>query len=76
VTRPVKKATNLSIRTDLLEDARALDINLSRELETHLENVIRQRRAEQWKRDNREAIEAYNRHIERDGLWSDEFRTW
>ncbi|NCT68872.1 MAG: type II toxin-antitoxin system CcdA family antitoxin [Rhodanobacteraceae bacterium] len=76
MTRPVKKATNLSIRTDLLEDARALDINLSRELETHLENVIRQRRAEQWKRDNREAIEAYNRHIERDGLWSDEFRTW
>ena len=76
MTKPVKKATNLSIRTDLLEDARALDINLSRELETHLESVIRQRRAEQWKRDNREAIEAYNRHIERDGLWSDEFRTW
>ena len=76
MTKSAKKATNLSIRADLLEDARALDINLSRELETHLENVIRQRRAEQWKRDNREAIEAYNRHIERDGLWSDEFRTW
>ena len=74
MTKPVKKATNLSIRSDLLEDARALDINLSRELETHLESVIRQRRAEQWKRDNREAIEAYNRHIERDGLWNDEFR--
>lgn len=74
MTKPTKKATNLSIRSDLLEDARALDINLSRELETHLESVIRQRRAEQWKRDNREAIEAYNRHIERDGLWNDEFR--
>lgn len=76
MSNPAKKATNLSIRSDLLEDARALDINLSREFERHLESVIRQRRAERWKRDNREAIEAYNRHIERDGLRRDEFRTF
>lgn len=76
MSNPAKKATNLSIRADLLEDARKLEINLSREFEKHLESVIRQRHAEQWKRDNREAIEAYNRHIERDGLWSDEFRTF
>jgi antitoxin CcdA len=73
---PAKKATNLSIRTDLLQAARALDINLSSELEKHLVEVIRQRRAEQWLKDNREAIEAYNRHIERDGLWSDGLRTF
>lgn len=71
-----KKPTNLSIRTDLLEQARALDINLSSELEKHLVEVIRQRRAEQWLKDNREAIEAYNRHIERDGIWSDGLRTF
>ncbi|MBN8728276.1 MAG: type II toxin-antitoxin system CcdA family antitoxin [Xanthomonadales bacterium] len=74
MVRPAKKATNLSIRTDLLADARELGINLSGEFERHLEQVVRQRRAEQWKRDNREAIEAYNRHIERDGLWNEEFR--
>jgi antitoxin CcdA len=71
-----KKATNLSIRSDLLEQARSLDINLSAELEKHLAEVIRHRRGEQWLRDNREAIEAYNRHIERDGLWSDGLRTF
>ena len=71
-----KKATNLSIRSDLLEEARALEINLSSELEKHLVEVIRKRRGEQWLRDNREAIEAYNRHIERDGLWSDGLRTF
>jgi antitoxin CcdA len=71
-----KKATNLSIRSDLLEQARSLDINLSAEFEKHLAEVIRQRRGEQWLRDNREAIEAYNRHIERDGLWSDGLRTF
>ncbi|GAA0711466.1 type II toxin-antitoxin system CcdA family antitoxin [Dokdonella soli] len=73
---PAKKPTNLSIRSDLLEEARALDINLSAEMEKHLIEVIRQRRAEQWLKDNRAAIEAYNRHIERDGLWSDGLRTF
>jgi antitoxin CcdA len=72
----LKKATNVSIRSDLLEDARALKINLSQEFEKHLTEVVRKHRAEQWLRDNREAIEAYNRHIERDGLWNDEYRTF
>jgi antitoxin CcdA len=71
-----KKPTNLSIRTDLLEQARALDINLSSELEKHLVEVIRQRRAEQWLKDNREAIEAYNRYVEKHGVWSDGLRTF
>ena len=71
-----KKATNLSIRSDLLEQARSLEINLSAEFEKHLTEVIRQRRGEQWLRDNKEAIEAYNRHIQRDGLWSDGLRTF
>ncbi len=70
----LKRPTNVSIRSDLIEQARALDINLSQEFENHLAEVIRRRRAEQWLRDNREAIEAYNRHIERDGLWSDGLR--
>lgn len=71
-----KKPTNLSIRSDLLEQARELNINLSQELEGHLTQLIRRRRAEQWRLDNREAISAYNRHIERDGLWSDGLRSF
>ena len=70
----LKKATNVSIRSDLLEAAKEMKINLSREFEQHLEALVRKNRAEQWLKDNREAIEAYNRHIERDGLWSDGLR--
>ena len=73
---PVKKPTNLSIRSDLLEQARALDINLSSEFEKHLAEVIRQRRGEQWLKENREAIEAYNRYVEKHGVWSDGMRTF
>jgi antitoxin CcdA len=70
----LKKPTNLSIRSDLLEEARALDINLSSEFEKHLVEVIRQRRAERWLKDNREAIAAYNRYFEKYGAWSDGLR--
>ncbi|HSS06524.1 MAG TPA: type II toxin-antitoxin system CcdA family antitoxin [Rhodanobacteraceae bacterium] len=73
---PAKKPTNLSIRSDLLEQARALDINLSSEFEKHLAEVIRQRRGEQWLKENREAIEAYNRYVEKHGVWSDGLRTF
>lgn len=73
---PLKKPTNLSIRSDLLEQARALDINLSAEMEKHLTEVIRQRHAEQWLQDNRAAIEAYNRYVEKNGVWSDGLRTF
>ncbi|MHB8448300.1 MAG: type II toxin-antitoxin system CcdA family antitoxin [Rudaea sp.] len=72
----LKKPTNVSINSELLADARELGINLSAELEQRLTEIVRQRRAEQWLRDNRDAIEAYNRHIEEHGMWNEEFRTW
>lgn len=72
----LKRATNVSIRSDLLADARALNINLSQEFEKHLSEVVRKARGEQWKHDNRGAIVAYNKFVEENGIWSEEFRTW
>lgn len=72
----LKKPTNVTIRSDLLERARAMKINLSREFEQHLELVVRKRQGELWLRENREAILAYNRFFEEHGVWSDEYRTW
>lgn len=70
----VKKATNLSIRKDLLEEARAYKINLSQTLEAALQVELKKEKERRWLEENRAAIEAYNRHIERDGLWSDGMR--
>ncbi|MBS0516323.1 MAG: type II toxin-antitoxin system CcdA family antitoxin [Proteobacteria bacterium] len=72
----VKKPTNVSISSDLLADARKLNINLSAELEKRLEEIVRQHRREQWLKENRDAIEAYNRHVEKHGVWSDGLRSW
>jgi antitoxin CcdA len=70
----IKKSTNLSLPEDVLLSARALNLNLSRELEIHLRKVIREKQSEQWRIENREAIQAINAQIERDGLWSDGLR--
>jgi antitoxin CcdA len=72
----LKKATNVTIRADLLEQARELKVNLSQEFEAHLVEVIRKRRGEQWLIDNREAIEAYNQFVAENGIWNEEFRGW
>lgn len=71
-----KKATNLSIRADLVEEARALGINLSRTLETALEVEVKKAKEKQWLEENRAAIEAYGRYIDKHGLFSDRFRTF
>mgnify|MGYP000964198961 FL=1 len=71
-----KRAANVSINQGLLEEAKALEINLSATLEKALEQEVRARKREKWLEENREAIEAYNRRIARDGLASDHVRAF
>lgn len=69
-----KKPTNLTINSDLLQKAREHHINLSQTLELRLAELIREEKRRQWLEENREAIEAYNRRIEADGVFSDGLR--
>ena len=69
-----KKPTNLSINSDLLRQARALKINLSKTLEERLSQLILEQKKRDWKKENREAIEAYNRRAEKNGVFSDGLR--
>jgi len=71
-----KKSANLSVRADLLEEARAYKINLSQTLETALAAELKKRREDEWREQNREAIAAYSRLVEREGLLSDSYRTF
>lgn len=71
-----KKATNLSINSDLLGRARELDINLSAALEQALTQLLKQRQQEQWLAQNREAIAAYNQEIEKHGTFGDALRSF
>ncbi|MDP1526600.1 MAG: type II toxin-antitoxin system CcdA family antitoxin [Rhodocyclaceae bacterium] len=71
-----KKAANLSVRADLLEEARAYKINLSQTLEAALQVELKKEKERRWLEENRAAIDAYNREIAENGLFSDRFRTF
>jgi len=73
-TTAPRKPTNLSINADLLRQARALNLNLSQIVEQHLTEVVRDSLRERWLMENRQALEDYNQHIERDGAFSDGLR--
>jgi antitoxin CcdA len=69
-----KKAANLTVRADLLEEARAYKINLSQTLETALQAELKKEKEHRWLEENRAAIDAYNRELAEHGLWSDGLR--
>lgn len=73
--RRVRKApTNLSLRIDLVERAKALDLNLSEVVETALEQAIVAAEQARWLAENEAAIDYYNKFIEKHGLFGEEFR--
>ena len=74
--RARKKAANLSVNQTLLEQARDLNLNLSQVFEASLNEAVRQRQREEWLRKNRAALQAYNEHIEKDGVFSDGLRSF
>lgn len=71
---PRKVATNLSVRVDLAREAKAFGLNLSEIFEAALLEALRRKRREVWREENRAAIASYNAIVERDGLFSDEWR--
>jgi len=69
-----KRATNLSVNSDLLRRARELDVNLSATLEQALADEVRRRQKALWLKENRAAIDAYNEAVEQHGTFSDTLR--
>ncbi len=71
-----KKATNLSLNSDLLIKSKALNINLSATLEQALKDKLAITEAQKWSSENKNAIKAYNKFIEDNGCFGDEFRSF
>jgi antitoxin CcdA len=71
---PPRKATNVTLPEALLKEARELGINLSQACERGLAASVAEARAQQWLKDNREALNAWNEYVEQHGLPLGEFR--
>jgi antitoxin CcdA len=72
--KPRKKPVNLSINSDLLRQARGLNINLSATMEAALALAVRQKLEERWLAENEGAISAFNKRVDADGVFSDGLR--
>lgn len=73
-TQAPKRAANLSINADLLSKARELNINLSATLEQALVEALRKKARDRWVAENKAAMEAYNEHVDKHGVFSDGLR--
>lgn len=69
-----KKATNLSLNSDLLNKCRALNINLSATLEQALQAKLAEANSGKWAAENRNAIRAYNEFVEEHGCFGEEYK--
>ena len=71
-----KRATNVSVRSDLLAAARDAGLNLSAALERALTEELAQVKRKQWREENRDAVAAYNEHVEKHCVFSVDVRSF
>jgi antitoxin CcdA len=63
-----RRATNVSLASDLIDEAKQLDINISQACEKGLAAEVKQARDHKWIEANWEAIQFWNRYVEENGL--------
>lgn len=73
-TKPSKRAVNLRVDAKMLDEAKALDINLSATLEQALATTLKAQREAKWIAEHKPAMEALNKFVQKNGLWSDGMR--
>jgi antitoxin CcdA len=71
---PRKRAVNLFVDTELLDEARRLRINLSETLERRLRSLVKAEQEKRWLEENRAAIDSINTFIDRHGLLASRLR--
>lgn len=67
-----KRGVNVYLTVKLVDEARELGINLSATLDQMLSDVIREKKREQWKAENKNGIQALNEFEQEMGLFTDD----
>lgn len=73
---PGKRATNLSLSSDVLEAAKDLEINISQVCDNYLRDLVRREQERKWRTDHADFIAAYNATVDAEGLPLDEWRSF
>jgi len=72
----LKKATNLTLNTEVLAEAKKLGINISKVCDAFLESLVRQEKERFWKLEYAKFISEYNQITDEEGLPLDKWRTF
>lgn len=62
-----KRPVNLTIREDVLKQAKELNLNASKAAEQGIAQAIKQAREQAWLKENAQALTAHNKRIEEKG---------
>lgn len=62
------RPTNVTLNAALVEEAKALGVNISLAATSGLKRAVAKRRAEQWIEQNAAALDQYNEFVEKNGL--------
>jgi antitoxin CcdA len=74
--KSLKKATNLTLNTEVLAEAKKLGINISKACDAFLESLVRQEKERLWKLENAKFISEYNQITDEEGLPLDKWRSF
>lgn len=66
-----KKSVNVTLRADLLKQARQAKLNLSAVLDRAIAQELQGIGQQRWLKENKPAFQAYNERIEKHGLFSE-----
>jgi antitoxin CcdA len=69
-----KKPVNLSANSDLIKTAKTFDVDLSQVFEEAVLTTVKSRLEQKWLEENQEAIQIYNSHIEKHGVFATDKR--
>ena len=71
-----KRATNVSLNSDLLAKAKKYGVNVSQACERGWAEELARLRAKEWAEENRDAIRSANEYIEKHGLPLAKYRSF
>ncbi len=64
---PKRRPVNLTVREDVLDEAKSLQLNASKAAEAGIISAIKEARAQEWLEVNEMALKAHNVRVEKSG---------
>jgi len=70
----IRQPANLSIDSNLMREAKGLDVNVSRAAEAGIAEAVAAEKTRLWKLENRATMDAWNDYVEKTGIPLEDYR--